>query len=172
MSRVYIASEWKSIPSERADSRKHENRPGLGCEGLLSSRTLRCWNHGRISVSRQNSFFGSNCERNYQIRNRSVRNYFSWKRWAGCYRETCCEGLATTKACCDIVSSLYSYSWKKMDRHQSRKIHEDCFAVSQRHDQIAATWFINSSKRWWCSAIWWPYGRSQGKVWKYFALVK
>ena len=31
----------RSILSERVDSRKHEDRPGLGCEGLLSSRTLR-----------------------------------------------------------------------------------------------------------------------------------
>ena len=36
MSRVHT---W-SIPSERMDSCKHENRPSLGCEGLPSSRTL------------------------------------------------------------------------------------------------------------------------------------
>ena len=41
----------RSIPSERVDSRKHENRPGLGCEGLPSSKTLRYRNHGRIPVS-------------------------------------------------------------------------------------------------------------------------
>ena len=60
MSRVYIASKWRSI----VDSRKHENRPSLGCEHLSSSRTLWYWNHDRISVSRQNSFLGSIFERN------------------------------------------------------------------------------------------------------------
>ena len=58
MSRVHIASKRRSIPSERVVSRKHENRRGLGCEGLLSSKSLRCRNHGRISVSRQKQFLG------------------------------------------------------------------------------------------------------------------
>ena len=31
--------------------------------------------------------------------------------------ETCCEGQTATQASCDTVSCLYSYSWKKMDRH-------------------------------------------------------
>ena len=64
MSRVYITSKWRSIPSERVDSRKHENRPGLGCEGLSSSRTLRQWNIHRVSVSRRQTFLGSTCEWN------------------------------------------------------------------------------------------------------------
>ena len=34
--------EWEGV-----DSRKNENRPGLGCEGLPSSKTLRYRNHGR-----------------------------------------------------------------------------------------------------------------------------
>ena len=33
--------------------------PSLGCEGLLSSRTLRCGNHDRIFISWQNCFLGS-----------------------------------------------------------------------------------------------------------------
>ena len=41
MSRVHVASKRRSIPSESVDSWKHENRPGLGCEDLLSSRALR-----------------------------------------------------------------------------------------------------------------------------------
>ena len=40
-----------------------KNRPGLGCESLSSSKMLRFRNHDRISVSRQNSILGSNCER-------------------------------------------------------------------------------------------------------------
>ena len=34
MSRVHITSRSGSIPSERVDSWKHEDRPSLGCEGL------------------------------------------------------------------------------------------------------------------------------------------
>ena len=77
MSRVYGTSKRRSIPSETVDSRKHENRPGLGCEGLPSSKTLRYRNHGQIPVSWQNSFLGSNCEWNWQVRDRNVRNRFS-----------------------------------------------------------------------------------------------
>ena len=113
MSRVHVTSMWRSTPSESVDSRKHENWPGIGCEGLSSSRTFRYWSHCRISVSRQNSFLSSNCERNSQIRNRNVRNHFSWKRWAQSCRETCYEGKAATFACCDIVSCFYSKSIQK-----------------------------------------------------------
>ena len=31
MSRVHVTSKRRSIPSERVDSGKHKNRPGLGC---------------------------------------------------------------------------------------------------------------------------------------------
>ena len=37
----------ESSPRERVDSWKHEDRPSLGCESLLSSRTLRCGDHDR-----------------------------------------------------------------------------------------------------------------------------
>ena len=47
MSRVYVSSKRRNIASERVGSRKHENRPGLGCEGLPSSKMLRYRNHGR-----------------------------------------------------------------------------------------------------------------------------
>ena len=39
------------------DSWKHEDRLSPGCEGLLSSRTLWCWDHDRIFVSRPNKQF-------------------------------------------------------------------------------------------------------------------
>ena len=55
-SREYTLPRRRSILSERVDSRKHEKRPGVGCEGLPSSKTLRYRNHGRIPVSRQVSW--------------------------------------------------------------------------------------------------------------------
>ena len=42
MSSLHFTSKLGNIPCERVDSRKHEDRPSPGCEGLLSSRTLRC----------------------------------------------------------------------------------------------------------------------------------
>ena len=158
-SRVHVTPKWRSIPSERVDSRKHENRPGLGCEGLPSSKTLRYRNHGRIPVSRQNSFLGSNCEWDWHIRNRNVRNHFSWKRWAQSHRETCCESKVTTKAYYDTVHHFCSCSWKKLDRYQSREIPSRLFYSVKSHDQFTATWSINSSRRWWSSTIWRYYGR-------------
>ena len=56
--REYTSPGSEEASRVRVDSRKHENRPGLGCEGLFPSRTLRYRNHGRISVSRQNSLLG------------------------------------------------------------------------------------------------------------------
>ena len=41
LSRVYLTSKWRSIPSERVDARKHGNRPSLGCVGQFSSRKWR-----------------------------------------------------------------------------------------------------------------------------------
>ena len=111
LSRVHITSKWRSIPRETVDSWKHEGRPSLGCEFLLSSRTLQCWDHGRIFVSRPNSFLGSHRERNQQIRDRSVRRNSCCKRWAWMYRETCREGWTTTNAYFNIVSCFYSL-WK------------------------------------------------------------
>ena len=52
------------------------------------------------------------------------------------------------------------------------RFRQDCFTVSKRHDKITATWSINSSRRWWSSAIWRDYERIQGKVRWCFAVVK
>ena len=142
--RVYIASKWRSIPSERVDSRKHENRPSLGCEGLLSSRTLRYWSHDRVRIVNGKHKFVTETSETISLE----------KRWARSYKETCCESKATTKACCDTVSHFYSSSWKKMDRHQSRKIPWLLFCSVKNHDQIPTTSSINSSRRWWSSTIW------------------
>ena len=73
-----------------------------------------------------------------------------------------CEGQATTKACYDIISHFNSSSWKKMDRHQSWEISSRLFCSVKSHDPIAATWSINSSRRWWSSTIWRYHGRVQG----------
>ena len=71
MSRVYVTSKRRGIPSETVDSRRHENRSGLVCEALLSSKTLRYRHHGRIRVSRQNIL---NFEWNRHIRNPNQSN--------------------------------------------------------------------------------------------------
>ena len=52
---------------------KHEDRSSSGCGGLSSSRTLRCWNQGRIPIWWQNLFLGSDSEWNQQILDRNVR---------------------------------------------------------------------------------------------------
>ena len=166
MSRVFVTSKRRSIPSKRVDSQKHGNRPGLGCEGLPSSQTLRYRNHGRIVDSRQNSFLGSNCEWNWQTRNRNVRKDSCCKCWGQNYRETCREGQTTTNAYCDTVSHFYSCSWKRLDRYQSKEIPSRLFHSVIGHDQITATWPINSSRRWWQY-----YGQNQGKVRWHFAMA-
>ena len=88
MSRVYIASKSKSIPSKRVDNRKYENR---------------------------NSFMGSNRERNRQVCNRNVRNHFPWECGAQSCRETCCQSETTTEVYRDTVFHFYPSAWKEMD---------------------------------------------------------
>ena len=78
--RVFSTSKWG------------EDRPSLGCEGLLSSRMLRCGYHDRIFISWRNSFLGSYRERNQQIRNRNVRRNCCCKCWEQRCRETSREG--------------------------------------------------------------------------------
>ena len=170
MSRVHITSRPGNTPSERVDSRKHENRPSLGCEGLHSSRTLLYWYHDWILISRQNNFSGSRRERNQKIRHTNVRRHSCWKHWTCPYREICSEGEATTKACCDIVSCFYSYSWKKMDRHQSSIIQWGLFCSVEIHDQITATRWLHSQRRWWSSKIWRPDWKVQSKVRWFFGV--
>ena len=41
----------------------------------------------------------------------------------------------------------------------------------QDHDQIPATWCVNSSRRWWSSTIWRYYWKIQGKVRWYSAMA-
>ena len=69
------------------------------------------------------------------------------------------------------VSDFFSWSWKKLDRHQSRDIPSRLFYSVKSHDLIAATWSISPSRRWWSSTIWRYYERVQGKVRWYFAVV-
>ena len=69
------------------------------------------------------------------------------------------------------VSHFFSCSWKKRDRHQSREIPSRLFHIVKSHDSIAATWPISPSKRWWSRTICRYYGRIQGKVRWYFAMV-
>ena len=69
-----------TMSRERVDSWKHDDLPSPGCEGLLPSRTLRCWDHNRVFISRPNTFLGSHRERNQQIRDRNVRTNTCRKR--------------------------------------------------------------------------------------------
>ena len=101
---------------------------------------------------------------------RNVRNHLLCKRWAQSYRETCCEGKAANKAYRDTVSHFYSCSWKKLDRHQPKEIPWRLFCSVKTHDQITATWSINSSRRWWSSTVWQHNGRIQGKIRWFFAM--
>ena len=64
----------------------------------------------------------------------------------------------------NIVSSVYSLSWTKMDRVWSRKIQSMLLWSVKIHDQIVATW-------WWSCKIWRLGRRVQGKVWWYFAMA-
>ena len=94
------------------------------------------------------SWSGSNSERKNKFVTETSETISLEKRWARSYKETCCESKATTKACCDTVSHFYSSSWKKMDRHQSRKIPWLLFCSVKKHDQIPTTSSVNSWRRW------------------------
>ena len=88
--RVYLSSKWSTISSERMDPQTITS--SSGCDGLLSSRTLRCWNLDRITTWWQNLFLGSDGEWNQQIRDRNVGRDSRCRCWREEYRETCCEG--------------------------------------------------------------------------------
>ena len=119
----------RNIPRERVDSWKHEDRPGPGCEGLLSFKDVTVWRSwSNLYFETEQFFFGSHRERNQQIRDRNVRRNTCCKRWEQRYRETCREGQATTKAdFLTVDSCVYSLSWTKMDRRWSRKIQSRLF---------------------------------------------
>ena len=160
MSRVHLTPKWGNIPRERVDSWNHKDRPSPGCEGLLTSRTLRCWDHDRIFNSRPNSVLG------FASWTESINAWPKCQmklRWERRYRETCREGRATTKADFNNDSSVYSLSWTKMDRRWTSKIQPRLFRSVKIHDQITATWRFSSSRRWWSSKIWRPGRKVQGK---------
>ena len=112
MPRTYYASKRKEGSNEWVDFQEYENRPSLWRKRLSQSRSLQNWNSGRISVSRQNSFLGSNRERNWKVRDRS-----------------------------DAVFRTCPSTWKKVEDINPEKHHHDCFLVSKamtrllRHDQ-------------------------------------
>ena len=138
LSRVYIASRLKSISSKRVDNRKHGNRPGLGCEGLSSSRTLRYWNFDRICCSRRKQLHGFESwtestgvqpkrQKPFPLRMRSTEP-----------QETRCQSKTTTEACRDTVFTVRERKWIDVNLERFR---QDCFVVwkamirSLRHDQ-------------------------------------
>ena len=105
------------------------------------------------------------------MRHRNVRRNFHWKRPTGHNRrETCCKGQVTTKTCCELVFQLSSYQWKNLDGHKSETIQSRLFCSVKIHDQITATWCINSARRRWSSKIWWLDWEVQGKVRWHFAM--
>ena len=164
-----LRREYTLLRNEKKASRVRGWVPGntkIGPVLVWRSKTLRYRNRDRILASRQNSFLGSNCEWNRQIRNRNGKNHFSWKRWAQSYSEICCDSKATTYAYFDTVSHFYSWIDSNPERFR-----QDLFHSVKGHDQITATWSINSSRRWWSSTNWRYYGKKQGKVRWYFAMA-
>ena len=147
MSRVHLASKWSIISSERMDPWKHEDRSSFGCDGLISSRTLRCSDHDRIPIWWQHLFLGSDCEWNQQIRDRNVRRDSRCKFLREECRETCCESQTTTDIKFDVVSCVCSIPWTQVDRHGTRKIRQKFSGGVEIDDQIATTWRFNTSRR-------------------------
>ena len=85
--------------------------------------------------------------------------------------EPYCEGWAPTKTDSNIVSCVHSWSWTKMDRHWTRIIQSRLFWSIKFYDQIVATWWYGSSRKWWSCKIW-RLGRTvQVEVRGYFAMV-
>ena len=161
----------RNQPRERVDPWKHEDRHSPGCEGLLSSRTLRCGDHDRIFFSWQNCFLGSHRERNQQIRHRNV-----WKNPVACVENRGtgkpvaeAESRPTPTLTLSLVCILYrERNWINVE---PAKFSQGCFEVSEFHDQTVATWWYSSSRRWWSCKIW-RLGRIVSvKVCGYFVLV-
>ena len=70
-----------------------------------------------------------------------------------------------------LTLTLSPVSIPYRERKWSRKIHSRLFWCVKINDQIVATWWYSSSRRWWSSKIW-RLGRNvQGKVCWYFAMV-
>ena len=140
MSRVDFTWKWGIISRGWVGPWKHEDRPCLGCEGRLSSRTLRCGDHDRIFISWQSCFLGWYREWNQQIRNRNVRRDSCCKCWGQRYRETCREGKTTTDTDFDVVTWSIIYRERKWIDVEPGKFTQGCFEVSKfmirllRHD--------------------------------------
>ena len=120
MPRIDIASKRKEDSSERVDSQEYENQPSLRHTGLFPSWSLQYWIFGRISVSRQSSFLGSNRERNWKS---------TWPNRQKLLRMKSTELQGdllpkqdTTAARSDAVFRFCPSTWKKVDRHQSWEI--------------------------------------------------
>ena len=167
-------TKWR-IHVESTRYLKASQNPDRECGFSEIRRPARSWMWRSAFIKHvtvlKNSFLGSNCDRNSPIRYRIVRNHCPWNLWAQSDGETCCEGKATTEACCNTVSYFHSYSWKKIDRHWNATIRSKVLCIIKSNDQITATWCISSSRRWWSSTIWRNYGRIQGKVRWLFAMA-
>ena len=126
MSRSTLYLAVRKHPTWKMGPWNHEDRSSLGCDGLLSSRTLRCGDHDRI--------FFSYRERNQRIRNQNVR------------RDSC------FKCCARKCRKLVVKAWPRptpivtLSPRQPRRV--------KIHDQTTATRRAGTPERRWSSKIW------------------
>ena len=66
---------------------------------------------------------------------------------------TCCEGKTTTDIQFNVVSSVYSVPWPKVDRRGYRNIWSKLSGGIEIDDQISATWWLSKSRGGWSSKI-------------------
>ena len=140
MLRAHVTSKRRSIPSKRVDYRKHEIGRVLDVKVCFHQRRYGI----EIMVEslfRDNSFLGSNCERNWQLRNRNLRNHFSWKRWAQSYREKLLRKQSHDQCLlwhCLLYNFLFVYrKWIDINPESSMKIVLQCqkpWIILLRHD--------------------------------------
>ena len=133
------------MSSERMDSWKHEDRSSSGCDCLLSSRTLRSWNHDRISIWRQNLLMGQNRERNQQTRHGDVGRDSRWKYWREEHRKPVAKARPQQTSNSTLSSVSIPYHERKWMDVEPGTIDQNCLEVPKL--MIRLLWHDDSVNR-------------------------
>ena len=144
--RITLPRDQGGKSYRRADPKQCTIWPSLGHKSLRSIRKIQYWSSSSIFDSRSNCVKDKNCERYWQICQRSHADPRGRERFG----KTRCKSETNMKTVINKWLGLYSYSAKTMDWHWNRGIQGTLlFSSVKIHHSTTSIQSKSLSRRWW-----------------------